>query len=206
MTAAAPSPDAAVDRWLHRWQAPPPPVTEAGAAVTIVLRPGADGVETLLIERAERAGDPASGQVALPGGHVDPDDRSLVAAALRELAEEVDLRAADLGGPPRYVRTLLAHRFGLRVAVFASALAPVGRSPRPADPGEVAGVFWLPRRALEGARPVVRETSRGPLEVPATVFDGHVLWGFTRRVLLEFFDLPVDEAVGAEPRPPPGPR
>ena len=197
MTALPPPPDPAVDRWLRRWRETAPSVAEAGAAVTIVLRRGADDVETLLIERAERTGDPASGQVALPGGHVDSDDRSLAAAALRELAEEVDLRAADLGGPPRYVRTLLATRFGLRVAVFAAALGAIGRPPRPADPREVAGVFWLPRRALEVTRTVDRDTPRGRLAVPATVFDGHILWGFTRRVLLEFFDLPVEEPVGS---------
>ena len=40
------------------------------AAVAIVLRQGDPGLEFLLIKRAEREGDPWSGQVALPGGHL----------------------------------------------------------------------------------------------------------------------------------------
>ncbi|EQD43581.1 NUDIX hydrolase [mine drainage metagenome] len=203
MTAPEPPFGAAVDRWLARFPAEDPPAASAEAAVTIVLRPEEEDVGTLLIERTVRARDPASGQVALPGGHVDPEDPSLAGTALRELEEEVGLGIADLAGPPRYVRTLLAQRFGLRVGVFAAALGPTPRRAFPGDPDEVAHVFWLPRRALEETRRVVYETSRGPLEVPATVFEGHVLWGFTRRVLREFFGLPIEE-IGAPGLPPTG--
>jgi 8-oxo-dGTP pyrophosphatase MutT (NUDIX family) len=182
---------------VGRFPALAPPVSTAGAAVVILLRQGNTEVETLLIERAERAEDPASGQVAFPGGHVTEGDGSLASTALRELEEEVGLGRGDIVGELRFVSTELALRFGLRVGVFAAILAPDGPAPTARSPEEVAHVFWMPRSALANSRPIVRETSRGLAEVPATVFEGHVLWGFTRRVLCEFFGVPTqDEAIG----------
>jgi 8-oxo-dGTP pyrophosphatase MutT (NUDIX family) len=157
--------------------------------VFIFLRPTAagDDVETLLIERTERTHDPASGQVSLPGGRVDPGDSNLVSTALREATEEVGLGAADLHGPPRYVGTETAHAFGLKVGVFAGALAPTARAPDARSPEEVAEIFWLPRSNLEEPQRVDRPTRDGLREVEATVYEGHVIWGFTRRLLREFF-------------------
>lgn len=182
---------------VDRFPALAPPVSTAGAAVVIVLRKGVEEVETLLIERAERPGDPASGQVGLPGGHVEDGDGSLATTAFRELEEEVGLREDDLVGDLRYVATELAIRFDLRVSIFAAILAPDGPQPTIASAEEVAHVFWLPRSALATSRPIVRETSRGLAEVRATAFEGHVLWGFTRRVLCRFFGIDTqDEAIG----------
>ncbi len=179
-----------------------PPPSAAGAAVLIILRPteAERDVEVLLIERSVRDGDPGSGQVGLPGGHVDPSDTSLRETALRESAEEVGLGPLDLSEPPRYVGTDFARAFGLSVAIFAAPLAPHGPAPRPLATDEVAGVFWLPSRALAESRRVERTSSSGPIEVDATVFDGHVLWGFTRRILQQFFGEP-----GVPPDPIPVP-
>src|SRR5207244_5573124 len=67
------------------------------AAVALILLEGPQGLETLLIRRAERADDPWSGQVALPGGRRDPADGDLLVTAIRETRAEtgVDLSAAD---------------------------------------------------------------------------------------------------------------
>ena len=174
---------------LARYDESSPPRGSAGAAVLLVLRMGRHDLETLLIERAVREGDPASGQIGLPGGRVAPADDTLADTAVRECSEEVGLGAADLAAPPRFVRFAHASAVGLHVGVFAAELGPSGRSPAAVSPTEVAHVFWLPRRALLDRRRVVRETLSGPREVDATVVDRHVLWGFTRRVLLDFFEI-----------------
>jgi 8-oxo-dGTP pyrophosphatase MutT (NUDIX family) len=173
-----------------------PPLGSAGAAVTIVLRDGRSEVETLLIERAENPQDPASGQVGLPGGHVDEGDGNLARTALRELEEEVGIAESDLRGPLRFVSLEEARRFGLKVAVFTAILGPDGNLPTPRSADEVAHVFWMPRSALAETRRVHRDSGMGDIEVPATVLDGHVLWGFTRRVLREFFELPTEDRSG----------
>ncbi|MGH7644285.1 MAG: NUDIX hydrolase, partial [Gemmatimonadales bacterium] len=68
------------------------------AAVALALLEGSTGLELLLIKRAEREGDPWSGQIALPGGRRDPQDPDLLATALRETLEETGL---DLAGAER---------------------------------------------------------------------------------------------------------
>ncbi len=180
---------------LGRFPADVPPVSLGGAAVTIVLREGKREVETLLIERTERPTDPASGQVAFPGGHVNDGDGSLQQTALRELEEEVGLTAQDLDGAPRFVGAVPAARFHLTVGVFAGALGRNARTPTARSSEEVAHIFWLPRSALARTVRVHRETGYGLVEVNATLYERHVLWGFTRRVLRDFFGFPVEDVI-----------
>ncbi len=187
------SPARSLDQVLAPYPIERPPAVSAGAAVTIVLRAGNSGLEVLLIERASDPDDPASGQVALPGGHVSEEDGNLAQTALRELEEEVGLAQIDLASELHYVATVHARRFGLDVGVFAAPLSSEGRAPAPRSPQEVAHVFWLPRSSLETTRRVERDTSFGIVPVNATIHDGHILWGFTRRILRQFFDLPVED-------------
>ncbi|MCI4360576.1 MAG: hypothetical protein L3J91_02645, partial [Thermoplasmata archaeon] len=79
---------------------------------------------------------------------------------------------------------------------FAAELGPAHPGPDAWDPAEVAHVFWAPRSALRRGRRIVRDTVVGPREVVATVIDRHVLWGFTRRVLLDFFEIPEEAGPG----------
>ena len=194
------------DRVLGALPTRSPGAREAGAAVLIVGRPRDDrDSEILLIERAVRPNDPGSGQVALPGGRVAPEDLTLSDTALREVEEEVGLGAGDVQRPLRYVSTESAHAFDLTVAVFAAALSDRAREPLPRSPEEVARCFWLPSRTLVEGTTMGRETRFGRREVEATVYDGHVLWGFTRRVLRQFFGLEPSPAVAHRPEPaPPG--
>ena len=51
------------------------PPTPRHSASLIVLRDGRDGVEVLMLRRAERDGDQNSGAAVFPGGHLDAEDR-----------------------------------------------------------------------------------------------------------------------------------
>ncbi|MCI4348691.1 MAG: NUDIX domain-containing protein [Thermoplasmata archaeon] len=193
MGPAAESPqsgDLGLSELLRHFTADAPPTDGAGAAVTIVLRDGTRDLEVLLIERTTRQEDPASGQIALPGGRVERRDRDLRATALRELEEEVGLGERDLVPPVRYIATEPSNRFGMSVGIFGAELGPQTSGPTRLSPHEVAHVFWLPRDALQATVVVPRETPVGTISVDATVFEGHVLWGFTLRVLRRFFLRP----------------
>ncbi|MEP6687797.1 MAG: NUDIX domain-containing protein, partial [Gemmatimonadales bacterium] len=87
----------------------------------MVLVPSPDAV--LLIRRADRAGDPWSGHMALPGGRREETDPDLVATAVRETFEEVglSLAPADLLGSLDDVvpRTPVLPPIAVRPYVFA---------------------------------------------------------------------------------------
>ena len=71
-----------------------PAVFEANyrqAAVAMILAEGDTELDVCFIRRAEREGDPWSGQVAFPGGRADPVDPTASAVAERETLEEIGL-------------------------------------------------------------------------------------------------------------------
>ncbi len=161
------------------------------AAVALVLLEGEQGLEILLIRRAERADDPWSGQIALPGGRYDGGDRDLEATAIRETREEtgVDLSGAERLGvlDDLYPRTPALPPVVVRPFVFAlarrSALVPSD---------EVQRAFWLPlgRLSEPGVRREVTLTLRGAVRVlPAYVVDDEMIWGMTERIVTPFVDL-----------------
>ncbi len=157
------------------------------AAIALILLERDDSLEALLIERAERAGDPWSGHIALPGGHVEAGDAGLHATAERETLEEVGL---DLS------------RAGQRVGRLAH-YAPVRGVPLAVHPfvyllealpaltlnSEVRRALWVPLAPLQRGE---RRTTYGllrsgeRLEFPAWEVDGSVVWGLTYRVLADF--------------------
>jgi 8-oxo-dGTP pyrophosphatase MutT (NUDIX family) len=64
------------------------------AAVALCVVPGPDGEACLLVTRRARGLRAHPGQMALPGGRLDPDESAL-AGALREMHEEVGLRCDE---------------------------------------------------------------------------------------------------------------
>ena len=76
------------------WIDPEPVTVEAAVAAVLRERPGE--LELLFIRRAEHADDPWSGDLAFPGGRIDPEDAGPREAAIRETLEELqlDLREA----------------------------------------------------------------------------------------------------------------
>ncbi len=161
------------------------------AAVALVLLDGPQGIEILLIKRAERADDPWSGQIALPGGRYDVGDRDLEATAVRETREEtgVDLSGAERLGvlDDLYPRTSALPPVVVRPFVFALA-----RRAALVPSDEVQRAFWLPlgRLSEPGVRREVTLTLRGaPRTLPAYLVDDELIWGMTERILTPFVDL-----------------
>lgn len=157
------------------------PAQHAGAAVPADL-------DVLLVGRASTLTH-HSGQIAFPGGRVDPEDSGPVAAALREAVEETGLDADGVD--------VLGTLGELAVPVSDHLVTPVlawWATPSPVDVvdiGESATVFRAPVADL--LDPELRRTAtlrRAGLvhRTPAFLVGTHVVWGFTAIVLTRLFD------------------
>ena len=179
-----------------------PDAGRKNAAVAVVLRPPGRGdvtdaplgnCDALVIERARSRRDPWSGQMALPGGRLDPVDAGLVGAAIRETMEEtgVDLVAAGtLLGRIEAMRPL-----GVRIPtisiwpfvfqVDSGTLARVASR-------EVASVHWFAVEALldPANRGTYAWTYGGVVrQFPCIRLEGRVIWGLTYRILTRLFEV-----------------
>jgi 8-oxo-dGTP pyrophosphatase MutT (NUDIX family) len=151
----------------------------AGVLVPLVERSG--DIHVILTKRSSRLKH-HPGQIAFPGGKVDPGDRDETAAALREAREEIGL-PEDLVQP---IGILPAH-----VTVTAFTVVPViGRVMGDFDvlpePGEVDEVFDVPlRHLLDSSNYSVqsrrwRGVQRSYYAVP---WGPYYIWGATARML-----------------------
>ena len=157
--------------------------------MALILVPDPDAL--LLIRRAERHGDPWSGQVGLPGGRRDSGDMDLAATAVREAAEEVGVVLS-----PSVCIGILDD-----VAPRTPVLPPVVVRPYvfslPARPSlvlnpEVASAHWVALDRIgrpEAIRPL-HITLRGESRTfPAYHLDDLIVWGMTERILSRFVQL-----------------
>lgn len=156
------------------------------AAVALILTSEPDSI--LLIRRAERAGDPWGGHMALPGGRREPGDVDLLATAVRETWEEVGvkLRAEQLAGvlPDVIPRTPVLPPIAVRPFVFQLPARPE-LSPN----SEVARARWVALEHLllpETHHPVRLEVAGQHRLVPAYELDDAMVWGMTERILTGF--------------------
>lgn len=161
------------------------------AAVAMLLVDGPAGAEVLFIRRAERAGDPWSGQIALPGGRRDAADPDLLATAIRETREEIGValeEAEQLGVlDDLYPRTPVLPPVVVRPFVFA-----LRRQPPLVLSDEVTETFWVPLATLTApeSRREITLTIRGVERTfPAYVVHDSVIWGMTERILTPFLEL-----------------
>lgn len=161
------------------------------AAVALLLRQSRHGVEVLFILRAEFAGDPWSGNIAFPGGHIEVDDDTARTAAEREALEEIgiDLQQEEFLGR-------LDDVAGAHLPVIVSCFAYVVAESTPIIANrEINETFWIPLTALaDPARQRLHYVMfRGEaLERPAVDLLGPgrtVLWGITYRLVSHFMHL-----------------
>lgn len=157
------------------------------AGVTLLLYPKDGEYCVLLNNRSDRV-EHHKGEISFPGGRKDPEDDTLLDTALRETHEEMGIKPEDVDvlGQVDDVPTntnYLIHTY-------------VGTIPHPYDfkPSdiEVAEVLEVPLMALidkSSTRDEVRLINGKLNYAPVFVYDGHIIFGATARVLSRFLEL-----------------
>jgi 8-oxo-dGTP diphosphatase len=160
----------------------------------VLLKSTSQGFQVLLVKRAERAGDPWSGQIALPGGKFDADDKDLKATVVRETSEETGIN-------------LLV---GCR---FLGAMEPVRSTQKPEMKilpfvvlqekeqtitlnEELTEHFWTPLTELAKNKGTTKFCFG---EHPAYIIEKGIIWGLTYKILQNLLSL-ISSIMKKQPR------
>ena len=167
------------------------PPRDAAVLIALVRRD-----EALSVLYTERSPDlrSHSGQIAFPGGKIDPDDDGPGDAALREAWEEVALDRDD------------ARILGYMPAYFTGSnylITPVVAEVRPhrafvGNPGEVKSVFEVPLPMLmrnESFDTLHFEYGARKGSTWRIAHGGLVIWGITANLTRRFYELVLKDEV-----------
>ncbi len=161
------------------------PPRDAAVLIAVVRR--GDELSVLYTERSPDLRS-HSGQVAFPGGKIDPGDAGPAEAALREAQEEVALRPEDA----RVLGYLPAYFTGSNYMITPVVAEVVPQSAFIPNPSEVKSVFEVPLPLL------MREESFGIYRIRRKdqehttwqiAHEGQVIWGITANLTRRFYEL-----------------
>ena len=129
-----------------------------------------------------------AGEVCFPGGMWEPQDASLLASALRETHEEIGLHSSliqVIGALPTR-----ATRSGVQVRPYVGRI-PVA-SKFTLNPHELDSLFTVPLAAFAQGLQVrtdIYERNGQRWRIPAYVYQGFEIWGFTAGVTAELLSM-----------------
>ena len=156
----------------------------AAVLVPVIDRPG--GLTLLLTRRTDGLATHA-GQVAFPGGKIDPADAGPLAAALREAEEEIGLAARfaePLGFLDRY-QTGTGYSIAPAVALIREGFTLELNAREVADAFEVPLGFLLDPA---NHRHQSREWRGKQREFYAMPYGGHYIWGATAGMIRNLYE------------------
>ena len=154
-------------------------LTPAAVLIPVILHPE----PTVLLTRRTETMRRHAGQVAFPGGRIDAEDASAVAAALREAQEEVGLDPAlvDILGATDIYETGTGYSITPVIGLIPPGVALA------AAEAEVAALFEVPlAHLLDAANHQIRQAEwqgrlRSFYEIP---WDGQRIWGATAGMIV----------------------
>jgi 8-oxo-dGTP pyrophosphatase MutT (NUDIX family) len=145
----------------------------------------------LLFTRRTESLEAHRGQVAFPGGAIEPGDKDAKQAALREAEEEIGIKPEDVDvlGQLENLRTITDFEIAPFIGTFPWPY------PLKINPVEVANVFGVPLSWL--ADPTNLEIKDRTLEVsgiqvPVFYFrpyEGEIIWGATARITINLLKV-----------------
>lgn len=173
--------------------------TIEGTRAAAVLIPIVGGPEPSLLftVRTEHLTSHA-GQISFPGGAIDEADASAVHAALREAEEEIGLGRDEV--------RVIGELDSLPTFVTGYVVAPIvgwlDRLPSlAANPHEVEEILEVPIAQLVDENRVEPGYPHQGRELPteAWLWEGHVIWGVTARIVRNFLNHLAEAGLGEAP-------
>jgi 8-oxo-dGTP pyrophosphatase MutT (NUDIX family) len=167
---------------------PPGPLVRAAVLVPLIER----GEPYLVFAKRTDTVGTHRGQIGFPGGTVDPEDASLLAAALRECEEEIGLPRAAVE-PLGALDDTETFATNFVITPWIGVIhEPVAWRP---DGAEIERVIEVPFAAISrpgGLR--VEEWEREGVRRAVYFFDynGDTIWGATARIVKHYLDLVAD--------------
>ncbi len=162
-----------------------PSLTPAG--VLLLLYPK-DGEYCVLLNKRTDQVEHHKGEISFPGGSKDTTDATLLDTALRETYEEMGIRPEDVEVLGQLDDTPTSTNFLITTTV---GTIPYPYNFNPSEL-EVAEVLEVPLPALmdgETRRDEVRIVDDDLDYAPSYVYQGHLIFGATARVLSRFLEL-----------------
>lgn len=160
------------------------PVTDeqgANAAVSLLLKQSRVDFEVLLVKRVKNPQDPWSGQMALPGGKREPDDKDLKDTVKRETMEETGVALGDSNFLGVLTAVKSEHKPEVKILPFVALLA--GNPKLKLCRDELESYVWVPYESIVQSRGTV-EFAFG--KYPAYMVADPAVWGITYKILSQF--------------------
>lgn len=161
------------------------------SAVLALLHQHGQELDLLFIKRTNRGRH--GGQIAFPGGKVEPEDRSLLDTALRETQEEVGI-SNELIVPLGALTEIYIPVSNYSVQPYLGFYDGNSKPSLVNEKTEVEKSFWAPVRQIHQYKQVQKTTivttSGMKLKnVPYFDMNSHVVWGATALILNEIRHL-----------------
>ncbi|MBK1885104.1 NUDIX hydrolase [Marinobacter sp. DY40_1A1] len=166
----------------------------ARASVALIYRQTEDGeTELLFIQRARRKGDPWSGDMAFPGGRMEPADPSPRAAAERETLEETGVDLANHGRFQFRLSDLITRQHSRWRPMIVTPYVYEWQGPQTESPNhEVAQMVWISLKYLaakENQSKLPWRTPLGTVKMPCCRYQDYCIWGLSYSMLQELLKL-----------------
>ena len=161
------------------------------SGVALILVENQKELQCILMKRSIHPGNPHSGQVALPGGKIEDNDKDLEATARRETIEEIGIKLDT--------NSLIGKLTPIYIPVSKFKVQPFvyhykGDLDFKLDPLEVDEVFLFDIKLLKKENVIKRKEillSDGYRQKSVPYFDicNETVWGATAMILAEFRQL-----------------
>ncbi len=176
---------------IHRAVHPDPPDPDSFQPTSVMaLFAFSKGVELIFIQKADVEGYPWRNQMAFPGGHVDAQDISTQATALRELEEEMGICSNDVR-----VMGSLGHFQTINnkdIEAFTGVWNKKGEISF--DPAEISRVIPIPLAYLTQVHREKGFSGRRPSTMELTYpYEDVLIWGVTAKILHHLIEVVTSE-------------